>query len=646
MSLRPLSRSLTSAPYLHPHLRPIRTCISPIYLNSTSRLHSTATATATAVNMGSTLSSMGGYDSTETTTTARAHPNRITLPVANYDTTTPAEVRRFLKTYGLTPPAVEDYATQAQRCMKQLNSKEKDIDKYLYLSTLRHNNVHLFYRLVTDHMKELTPIIYTPIVGEACVKWSEIYQQPEGLYLSYSDKGHISQILENWRQDNVAITVITDGSRILGLGDLGINGMGIPVGKLSLYVGCAGIRPEATLPLTLDLGTNNEALRNDPLYMGSRRPKVTPQEEQEFMDEMMEALTKRWPGIVIQFEDFKNPFPALNRYRNKYTCFNDDIQGTGAVILAGVINAVRESGIPVKGQRAVFIGAGSAGVGVAKQIVEYFVKEGLTEDEARRCFYLVDSKGLITADRGDKLADHKVYFCRDDNEGKQYPDLASVVDLVKPTMLMGLSTIGGVFTPSILSKMAQWNTRPIIFPLSNPSSKSECTFEEAVTHTEGRVLFASGSPFPPCPSPTESKTLYPGQGNNMYVFPGIGLATILCKALHVTDEMIYASASALSTAVLPEEKEVGLLYPDINRIREVSAIVAKGVIRAAQEGGVDRETRLREMNDEALMRYIKSKMYDPHTEGQLLEDEVKGFLNGESNILSEKMDSTISVSRL
>ncbi|OJK03387.1 hypothetical protein ASPACDRAFT_111148 [Aspergillus aculeatus ATCC 16872] len=549
---------------------------------------------------------------------------------SNFDTANPAYIRKYLRTYGLTPPRAESYETQKTRCLAQLALKQTVIDKFLYLSTLRKNNVHLFYRLVTDHLKELTPLIYTPVVGEACQRWSEIYQQPEGMYLSYEDRGNLAAVIANWPQPNVEITVITDGSRILGLGDLGINGMGIPIGKLALYTACAGIRPEATLPLTLDLGTSNKALREDPLYMGSRRDKVTPDEEREFMDELMTALTERWPGIVIQFEDFKNPFPALERYRDVYTCFNDDIQGTGAVILGGVINAVKRSGLPCKEHRAVFFGAGSAGVGVAKQIVDFFVREGMTEDEARACFYLVDTKGLVTADRGDKLADHKVYFARTDNDGLQLKTLEQVVDHVKPTILMGLSTMGGVFTPEILRKMADWNKSPIVFPLSNPSSKSECDFETAITNTDGRVLFASGSPFQPMSftnSAGETRTYYPGQGNNMYVFPGIGLGTILSKAVRVTDTMIYASGEALSKALTAEEIDNGLLYPDLTRIRQVSVVVARNVIRAAQEAKVDRETALRNMDNATLDAWIKAHMYDAHTEVLSLEREVGAILS-------------------
>ncbi|KKK24925.1 NADP-dependent malic enzyme MaeA, partial [Aspergillus rambellii] len=525
----------------------------------------------------------------------------------NYDTANPAYIRKYLRTYGLTPPRAESYEVQKTRCLAQLALKQTAIDKFLYLSTLRKNNVHLFYRLITDHLKELTPLIYTPVVGEACQRWSEIYQQPEGMYLSWEDRGNLAAVIANWPQPNVEITCITDGSRILGLGDLGINGMGIPIGKLALYTGCA-----------------------DPLYMGSRRDKISPDEELEFMDELMSALTERWPGIIIQFEDFKNPFPALERYRDVYTCFNDDIQGTGAVILGGVINAVKRSGLPCKDHRAVFLGAGSAGVGVAKQIVAFFMREGMTEEEARSCFYLVDSKGLVTADRGDKLADHKVYFARTDNEAQQFKSLEEVIDHVKPTMLMGLSTLGGVFTPEILRKMADWNTHPIVFPLSNPSSKSECDYEAAVTHTDGRVLFASGSPFQPMSftnSTGETKTYYPGQGNNMYVFPGIGLGTILSKAVKVTDSMIYASGEALSKALTAEEIDCGLLYPDLTRIRQVSIVVARNVIRAAQQDKVDREIALRNMNDDTLDAWIKVRMYDPHSEVHALEREVGAILS-------------------
>ncbi|KAF8865954.1 NADP-dependent malic enzyme [Acephala macrosclerotiorum] len=539
-------------------------------------------------------------------------PQRNQHKSTPHDTSHSLDVRKQLRTHGLLPPSVESHALQAQRCLKQLAAKASPIEKYVYLSTLRNTNTHLFYRVLLENFNTLTPVVYTPVVGEACLKWSEIYQQQEGLYISWKDRGNIVNVLRNWPKPKVEITVVTDGSRILGLGDLGVNGMGIPVGKLTLYTGCAGIRPENTLPLCLDLGTNNEAFLKDPLYLGTRMKKVTDAEEKEFLDELMVALNTVWPGIVVQFEDFKNPFPALERYQHEYSCFNDDIQGTGAVILAGIINALKTTGKPAKDQRAVFIGAGSAGVGVAKQIVEFFQKEGLPEDEARRCFWFVDTKGLITNDRGDKLAQHKVYFSRDDNSGQQFKTLEQVVDYVKPTMLLGLSTIRGVFNESILKKMAQLNEQPIIFPLSNPSSNAECSFEEAVKHTGGKCVFASGSPWPPYLY--NGKVMQPSQGNNVYVFPGIGLGAILSKAVHISQEMIYASAVALSKATNASEINDGKLYPDLDRIREVSVIVCREVIKEAQRQGLDRETTMRGKSDEELDAWIRSRMYDPFKE--------------------------------
>ncbi|MCJ1309433.1 hypothetical protein MMC25_003092 [Agyrium rufum] len=548
----------------------------------------------------------------------------------DYDTSNSSAVRKYVKTYGLTPPNVENYETQKARCLRQLYSKTQPIEKYQYLSNLRNTNVHLFYRLAIDHMKEMTPLIYTPVVGEACQKWSEIYIQPEGLYLSFEDRGNIRAVLDNWPRPNVEITVVTDGSRILGLGDLGINGMGIPVGKLALYSACGGIRPDATLPLTIDLGTSNKTLREDPLYLGSRRDKVTAEEEKDYLNELMVALTDKWPGIVIQYEDWKNPFPSLERYQDKYTMFNDDIQGTGAVILAGLISAVKRNGVGIRDQRAVLMGAGSAAVGVAKQIVAFFMQEGLTEDEARRCFWLVDTKGMVTNDRGDKLADHKTYFSRSDNNGQQFANLHATVEHVRPTILLGLSTIGGIFDAEILTNMGQWNKSPIIFPLSNPSHKSECTYEDAMKYTENRAIFASGSPFPSIE--INGRTMTPGQGNNMYVFPGIGLGAILSKATTITQSMIYASAVSLSKALTEEEIAKGWLYPDISRVREASVVVTAGVIRAAEEAGVVREPKIKTMCDNQLDAWIREKMYDPHREVARLDAEVRGTTSEKSHL--------------
>ncbi len=412
------------------------------------------------------------------------------------------------------PPQFDDFAVQEQRCLKQLASKQTDLEKFSYLSALRVSQVHLFYRVVLKHFTALTPLIYTPVVGEACLQWSQIYQQPEGMYLSYDQhNGQLSKVLKDWQQDKVAITVITDGSRILGLGDLGVNGMGIPIGKLSLYVACAGIDPRMVLPITVDLGTSNKELREDELYLGSRRDKNSREEEEAFLDDLMAALKDRWPDIVIQFEDWHSPWYTLEKYRLKYTMFNDDIQGTGAVIMGGIISAVKNSGLPPQQHRAVFFGAGSAAVGVAKQIVQYFIHTGLSEAEAKAQFWLVDTKGLVTSDRGDKLAEHKEYFSRHDNKGEQYPSLEATLDYVQPTILIGLSGVRGAFSRAMLQKMAEWNKLPIIFPLSNPLTHSECTFNETIAATDGRVLFASGSPYSHVPY--KDNDYHPAQGNNM-----------------------------------------------------------------------------------------------------------------------------------
>ncbi|CAZ81110.1 unnamed protein product [Tuber melanosporum] len=527
----------------------------------------------------------------------------------DFDTSYNEDLRAQLKVRGLLPPHVESYELQKARCLEQIAQKSNPIDKYMYLSNLRNTNVNLFYRLLMDNMKEITPLVYTPVVGEACVKWSHIYTQPEGLYLSYADRGNLRGILDNWTADKVDIAVVTDGSRILGLGDLGVNGMGIPVGKLALYVGCAGIQPDRTLPITIDVGTENAANLKDPLYLGAKMHRVSEAEQLEFLDEMMIALNDKWPGLVVQFEDFKNPFPSLERYRNTYTCFNDDIQGTGAVVLGGTINALKNTDIPFKDQKLVFFGAGSAAVGVAKQICELFIQSGIPESDARKMFWLVDSKGMVTNDRGDTLQEHKVYFSRDDNNGQQFKSLEEVVDYVKPTALMGLSTIGGAFTESIIRKMASYNEKPIIFPLSNPSSKSECTYEQAMQWTNNKVIFASGSPFPEFEA--DGRVHTPGQGNNMYVFPGIGLGTVLCEAVHVTQEMVYASAVGLADSLTDEEREKGWLYPNLDRIRSISVIVARSVIRAAQKENLDKNKTLQWLSDVELDNYIRSKMYNP-----------------------------------
>ncbi|KAI5886825.1 uncharacterized protein SCHCODRAFT_01161064 [Schizophyllum commune H4-8] len=515
---------------------------------------------------------------------------------------------------GLLPPAL-DPDTHHHRCLAQLRSKDKPLEKYIYLTSLKHTDPDQFFKLCMNYMSECTPIIYTPTVGDACLQFSNIYRRPDGLFVSIKDKGSIGEVLRNWpRMEDARISVVTDGSRILGLGDLGVNGMPISVGKLSLYVAGAGIRPHSTVPICLDLGTNNQQNLADPFYLGLRQPRVSEQEMDEFMDEFMHEMRVNFPKLLVQFEDFStdHAFGYLARYRHKYPVFNDDIQGTGAVVLSGFINAARlssaASGRPLTDQRVLFFGAGSAGVGVAQQLMSFFTLNGLSEEEARERIYLVDSQGLVYDGRG-KLQEHKKYFSRKDYTGPPMKSLLDIVDHVKPTALLGLSTITDAFTPEVIRRMSELNPRPIIFPLSNPVRLSECSFESAVAHSDGRVLFASGSPFEPIDF--NGRTLYPGQGNNMYIFPGLGLGCILARVSAVTDSMVEASSLGLANSLTEDERAHDLLYPRIERIREISAANAAAVIRAAQKAGVDQNEGLRGLSDDELLEYVKQKMWSP-----------------------------------
>ncbi|KAI3325066.1 NADP-dependent malic enzyme [Xylariaceae sp. AK1471] len=527
---------------------------------------------------------------------------------------------------GLIPHAMENTETQVARCMRMIQSRSTPIDKYLYLSTLKSQNLDLFYRVLIDNVRELMPLVYTPTIGDVCLQYSTLYTRPEALYISIKQRKSIRTILRNWPNPNPEICVVTDGSRILGLGDLGVNGVGISIGKLALYTGAAGIHPDKTLPIVLDAGTANEDNLKDPLYLGLRAKRPSPAVMQEFVDEFMEAVKDVYPDMLVQFEDFETEkaFNYLARYRNDYKCFNDDIQGTGAVVLAGYIGAVNLSGVPLEDQRLVFMGAGSAGVGVAKQMVEYYTRRGLSEQAAKDKFWLVDTKGLVTWDRGDKLPEHKKYFARSDNDGHQFRTLEEVIEYVRPSALVGLTATFGVFTESVVRALkasvdsAGSGRRPILFPLSNPLTKAECTFEQAVQWTEGTVIFASGSPFSPfaVKSGDHAVTYWPNQGNNVYVFPGLGLGAILAKASKVTDEMVYVSAASLADSLNADEIQKGLIYPHIERVRDASLVVAREVMKAARREGVsmlpeEQWIEWEEWGDVALTKFIQDRIYDP-----------------------------------
>lgn len=505
------------------------------------------------------------------------------------------EERDQLGIRGLVPPRFNTLEQQEARIRHQFDSKVKPIEKHVALFNLRQRNERLFYYFLIKNLRETLPFVYTPTVGEACQKFSRMFRRAEGLTITIEDKGRVADVVANWPQpaDMPRIAVITDGSRILGLGDLGWNGLGISLGKLSLYVAGAGIDPRSTLPIVIDLGTNSEEHLNDPLYLGLPRRRASEEEYVELIDEVMEALHARYPSLIIQFEDWSSDhaFEFLERYQHKYPMFNDDIQGTGAVILGGFINAARISASAANrketDQRILMVGAGSAAIGVAKQLMSFFLHHGITEEDAKKLIWTTDSKGLITLDRGDTLAQHKLYFARDDNDGQQFKSLEDIVDYVKPTAIVGLSTVAGTFSEGVLRRMAKYNNRPIIFPLSNPTSNSECTFEEALEYTDGSCIFAAGSPF--ANVEFRGRTRFADQGNNFYIFPGIGLAGALSKAKHITDDVITAAAFALANSLSPVERSEFRVYPKLERVREISGEVAAACIRVINERGLARD---------------------------------------------------------
>ncbi|MBI5529400.1 MAG: NAD-dependent malic enzyme [Deltaproteobacteria bacterium] len=523
-------------------------------------------------------------------------------PIINKGTAFSKAERDALGLRGLLPPHVHTIEEQVRRALDNYRAKKTDIERYIHLVSLQDRNETLFYRVVAENLEEMMPIIYTPTVGTACQQYGHVFRRPRGMYLSAGDKGRFRAILANWPYRDVRVIVVTDGERILGLGDLGASGMGIPVGKLSLYTACAGINPVNTLPVLLDVGTENEALLNDPLYMGIRRRRVRGPAYDELVDEFMTAAGRNFPGALIQFEDFANinAFRLLEKYREKVLTFNDDIQGTASVTLAGLYSAMRITRRPLGDQTILFLGAGEAGIGIGDLIVSAMVDEGLAPDEARRRCWFVDSSGLVVRGR-EGLAAHKLRFAHDH---APCPDLAGAVEALRPTALIGVSTSPKAFTRPIVERMGAFNEHPIVFALSNPTSKAECSAEEAYNWTGGRAIFASGSPFPPCV--LNGRTYVPGQGNNAYVFPGVGLGAVACEARHITDRMFSEAAKALAACVLESDLEMGRIYPSLTRIREVSANIGAAVAAVAFKDGL---ARIRKPAN--LLRHVKSVMWKP-----------------------------------
>jgi len=494
--------------------------------------------------------------------------------------------------------------TQVQRVMENYRRKTDPMEKFIFLAALHDRNETLYYKVLMENLMEMTPIVYTPVVGFACQQFGHIYRKNRGMYLSLHEKGRVAEVLENWPEDVVDIIVVSDGSRILGLGDLGANGMGIPIGKLALYVAGAGLYPCKTLPILIDVGTDNEDLLNDPLYLGINQRRVHGDEFYEFVDEFVKAAVARWPKVLIQWEDFTNDkaFPLLNKYRDEVLCFNDDIQGTGAVALAGLLGALRAKGEKLADQRIIFYGAGSAAVGIADMICAGMVEEsGISLEEARKRFWLLDSKGLVTTKRKGKLQDHKIPYARDE---KSIEGLLEVTKQVKPTILVGVSGQPQTFTEDVVKTMHKHCEKPIVFALSNPTTKSECTAEQAYTWTAGEAIFASGSPFDPVR--LEGKIYVPGQGNNMFIFPGVGLGAAICGATKVTDSMFFTAAKTLAHMVTDEELETGTVYPDLTKIRQISCAIAAAVCRLAYDEGLASEP---EPVD--ILTHVRKNMYRP-----------------------------------
>ncbi len=536
---------------------------------------------------------------------AMGYPTGVKLlhsPNLNKGTAFTEEERETLGLRGLLPPRISSQEDQVAKVLENFDRKENDLQRYIYMVGLEDRNEHLFYRVVMENIEKLMPIIYTPTVGQACQLFGHIWRRPRGLYVTAEDRGRVSKILGNWPHRKVAIIVVTDGERILGLGDLGANGMGIPVGKLALYTACAGVDPTMCLPITIDVGTENDELLSDPLYIGLQQRRLKEEAYDELMDEFMDAVNEVFPNVLVQLEDFsnKNAFRLLRKYRNRYCCFDDDIQGTAAVSLAGFYSALRLTGQSLKEQKLLFVGAGEAGIGIADLTVAAMISDGLSKQTAKEKCWFMDSKGLVVKSR-DKLQDHKVPYAHDH---EFVADLLTAIKVLQPSVLIGVSGQPQTFTKPIIEAMTKLNERPIVFALSNPTSKSECTAEQAYQWSKGLAIFASGSPFPPYPY--KGKTYVPGQGNNAYIFPGVGLGVIACGATRVTEEMFFAAAKALACEVSNSDLSKGSIYPPLRRIRETSASIATAAAEVAY-----RQDLATKAKPENLRSFIESQMYQP-----------------------------------
>ncbi len=540
-----------------------------------------------------------------------AGPMLLETPLLNKGSAFTKEERENFNLTGLLPDITETIEEQTARAYEQLTSFTTNIDKHIYLRNIQDTNETLYYRLVTENLEEIMPLIYTPTVGEACQQFSRIYRRHRGLFISYNDRNSIDDMLQNATKRNIKVIVVTDGERILGLGDLGIGGMGIPIGKLALYSACGGISPAYTLPITLDVGTNNQALIDDPMYMGAKHPRITGKEYDDFVDAFMKAAKNRWPDALIQFEDFAghNANRLLDRYRDKACSFNDDIQGTAAVTVGTLLAACKSKGEELKDQVITFCGAGSAGCGIAEQIVAQMVSEGLSDMQARRRIFMINSRGLVIGSMSG-LKDFQLRLCQSDERLSQWnvkgdtATLAETVKYSKSTVIIGVSTVAGLFTQDIIEQMQANTAKPIVLPLSNPTSKVEAVPKDILKWTKGNAIVATGSPFEPVE--LDGITYKISQCNNSYIFPGIGLGVVASKASRVTDNMLMASSYALAEYATIHDAESAELLPDLNDIRYVSKYIAKMVYKQAIADGVTLE-----VSDDYIEAAIERNFWTP-----------------------------------
>ena len=536
-----------------------------------------------------------------------AGPTLLEMPLLNKGSAFTQRERVDFNLIGLLPQNVETIEEQAERAYKQYQLCQTDLDRHITLRAIQDDNETLFYHLLENHLEEMLPIIYTPTVGEACEEFSNIYRNHRGLFVSWPDREHMDFLLRSATKEKVKVIVVTDGERILGLGDQGIGGMGIPIGKLSLYTACGGISPANTLPIMLDVGTNNQALLDDPMYMGWRHKRIEQKEYDAFVAEFLAAVKRRWPDVLVQFEDFaqNNAMRLLKKYRDDACCFNDDIQGTASVCLATLLAACKTRNEQVSEQTIAFVGAGSAGCGIAEQIIVAMTNEGLSESEARQRVYMIDRPGLLTSDMTD-LQDFQLALAQDPDRVKDWSgrELIDVVKQAKPTVLIGVSGQRGLFSEEVIKALHAGCARPLVMPLSNPTSKVEATPEEILTWTNGEALVAAGSPFKPVK--LNGKTYPIAQCNNAYIFPGIGLGVIAAGASQVTDTMLMAASDALAKQAPIVQQTGERLLPDLASIQEISRNIAFDVAKQAQEDGVALRS-----DDDTIRQTIERNFWRP-----------------------------------